>query len=166
VSLFWGETGHEPKIHAKHRDFCDRKKSYGAPHRPVPHVNKSLAIFFPIHFVHFSLIVTKISKLPELRFVLVISNLLQNFFWLILTKKAHLPQFRISWRFLLEWWFTVLANLQKQIFVLANLQNQRPVRNENSIKNTATFMTGRKLWDKQHQCYQNTWYEGFKCLSL
>lgn len=21
-------------------------------------------------------------------------------------------------------------------------------------------MTGRKLWDKQHQCYQNTWYEG------
>lgn len=160
MSLFWGETGHEPKIHAKHRDFCDRKKSYGAPHRPVPHVNKSLANFFPIHFVHFSLIVTKISKLPELRFVLVISNLLQNFFWLILTKKAHLPQFRISWRFLLEWWFTVLANLQKQIFVLANLQNQRPVRNENSIKNTATFMTGRKLWDKQHQCYQNTWYEG------
>ena len=123
VSFLGGERS-RTKNSCKTPRLLRQEKELWCTHRPVTHVNKSLAIVFPIHFVHFSLIVTKISKLPELRFVLVISNPCKNCpiyfvttFLLILTKKAHLPQFRIFWRFLLEWWFTVLANLQKIIFV-------------------------------------------------
>ena len=77
VSFFGGERS-RTKNSCKTPRLLRQEKELWCTHRPVTHVNKSLAIVFPIHFVHFSLIVTKISKLPELRFVLVISNLLQK----------------------------------------------------------------------------------------